>query len=107
MEFYFLLIVLCAFFIWQRILYIRDMKVQAAVTDFMSRVVPCLVEQRDGQYFLYNEITKKFLAQGKTPQEVHANLPKDDRFYLSQDGHREILDELIELEEKCTPLKSI
>ena len=107
MEF-FVVFILCtiAFVVWQYMCYKRDMILKAAVTDFMSKIVLCKVEQRDGQYYLYHEITKKFLAQGKTPSEVQQNLPNDGWFYLSQDGHREILEELIALEEKCTPLKS-
>ena len=105
MEFFLLFIVVfVAFFIWQYIEYKRDMKIQAAFTDFLSRIVICTVEQRDGQYFLYHEITKQFLAQGRTPKEVRDNLPKDDKFYLSMDGHREIQEELEEIE--CMRLKS-
>jgi len=103
MEFFLLFIVIfVAFFIWQYIEYKRDMKIKSALTDFMERIVICKVEQRDGQYFLYHEITKQFLAQGRTPQEVQDNLPKDNgKFYLAQDGHREIKEEL-----ECMQLKS-
>ncbi len=71
---------------------------------FFERIVTCKIEKRDGEYFLYNEITNQFLAQGKTPKEVNDNLPSDNKFYLSMDGHREILEELEELD--CTPLRS-
>lgn len=103
MEFFLLLIVVfVVFFIWQYIEYKRDMKIKSALTDFMERIVICQVEQREGQYYLYHEITKQFLAQGKTPQEVYDNLPKNDgKFYLAQDGHREIKEEL-----ECMQLKS-
>ena len=48
------------------------------------------------------DMIEKFIAQGKTPQEVHDNLPKDNgKFYLAEDGHREIKEEL-----ECMRLKS-
>lgn len=103
MEFFLLFIVIIvAVFIWQYIEYKRDMKIKSALTDFMERIVICKVEQRDGQFYLYHELTDQFLAQGKTPQEVQDNLPKDNgKFYLAQDGHREIKEEL-----ECMQLKS-
>jgi hypothetical protein len=103
MEFFLLFIVIfVAFFIWQYIAYQRDMKIKAAFTDFLSRIIICKVEQRDGQFYLYEEISKKFIAQGKTPQEVQDNLPMDNgKFYLAEDGHREIKEEL-----ECMQLKS-
>lgn len=103
MEFFLLFIVLfVAFFAYQYFCYKRDIKVQGAITDFLSRIIICKVEQRDGQFYLYEEISKKFIAQGKTPQEVHDNLPKDNgKFYLAEDGHREIKEEL-----ECMRLKS-
>ena len=103
MEFFLLFIVVfVVFFIWQYIEYKRDMKIKSALTDFMERIVICKVEQREGQYYLYHEITNQFLAQGKTPQEVQDNLPKNDgKFYLAQDGHREIKEQL-----ECMQLKS-
>ena len=103
MEFFLLFIVIfVAFFVWQYIAYKRDVKIQAALGDFLSRIIICKVEQRDGQFYLYEEISKKFIAQGKTPQEVHDNLPKNNgKFYLAEDGHREIKEEL-----ECMQLKS-
>ena len=103
MEFFLLFIVISvAFFVWQYIAYQRDMKIQAAFADFLSRIIICKVEQRDGQFYLYEEISKKFIAQGKTAQEVQDNLPKDNgKFYLAEDGHREIKEEL-----ECMQLKS-
>ena len=54
---------------------------------------------------MYHEITKQFLAQGKTAKDVLNNLPKNDgKFYMSQDGERDIKQELEELE--CMQLKS-
>ncbi len=103
MEFVLLFIVLfVAWFVYQYYAYKRDMKIKEALTDFMERIVICNVEKRDGQYYLYHEITKQFLAQGKTPQEVYENLPKNDgKFYLAQDGKTEIKAEL-----ECMQLKS-
>ena len=71
------------------------------VKEFFSRIVSCKIEKRDGQFFLYNEITKQFLAQGRTAKEVYNNLPNDNQFYMSIDGRREILEELHEIEAKC------
>lgn len=93
--------VMVGYFVYEYYAYKRDMKIKAALTDFMDRIVICTVEQRDGQFYLYHEITKQFLAQGKTAQEVYDNLPKDNRFYLSQDGRTEIKEEL-----ECMQLKS-
>ena len=105
MEFFLLFILIfVTFFIWKYIEYKRDIKIQDALTDFLTRIVICKVEQRDGQYYLYHEITKQFLAQGRTPKEVRDNLPRDDKFYMSMDGHRGIEEELEEIE--CMRLKS-
>lgn len=96
MEFVLLFIVVfVAWFVYQYYAYKRDMMIKDALTDFMDRIVICNVEQRDGQFYLYHEITKKFLAQGKTAQEVYDNLPKNDgKFYLAQDGRTEIKEQL-------------
>ena len=97
---YVLLILLCivAYAIWKRYQHIQSMKVKAALKEFVSRIVPCTIEQRDGEYFIYNDLTKKFIAQGRTPKEVHNNLPNDDKFYLSFDGQREIYEELEDID---------
>ena len=97
---YVLLILLCiiAYAIWKRYQHIQSMKVKTALKEFVSRIVPCKIEQRDGEYFIYNDLTKKFIAQGRTPKEVHNNLPNDDKFYLSFDGHREIYEELEDID---------
>ena len=97
---YILLIILCviAYVIWQRYQNIQNLKVKAALSDFVSRIVPCKIEQRNGEYFIYSVLNQKFIAQGRTPKEVHNNLPNDEKFYLSFDGHREILEELEDID---------
>ena len=97
---YILLIILCviAYVIWQRYQNIQNLKVKAALSDFVSRIVPCKIEQRNGEYFIYSVLNQTFIAQGRTPQEVRANLPNDDKFYLSFDGHREIVEELEDID---------
>ena len=97
---YFLLILLVVVVsvIWQRVQHIRDMRLKAALTDFVNKIVPCKVEQREDQYYIYSALTQKFIAQGRTPKEVHNNLPNDEKFYLSFDGHREILEELEDID---------
>jgi hypothetical protein len=97
---YFLLILLVVVVsvIWQRVQHIRDMRLKAALTNFVNKIVPCKVEQREGQYYIYSALTQKFIAQGRTPKEVHNNLPNDEKFYLSFDGHREILEELEDID---------
>ena len=97
---YILLIILCviAYVIWQRYQNIQNLKVKAALSDFVSRIVPCKIEQRNGEYFIYSVLNQTFIAQGRTPKEVHANLPNDDKFYLSFDGHREIVEELEDID---------
>ena len=97
---YVLLILLCiiVYAVWQRYQHIQSMKVKAALKKFVSKIVPCTIEQRNGEYFIYNDLTKKFVAQGRTPQEVRDNLPNDDKFYLSFDGQREIYEELEDID---------
>ena len=97
---YVLLILLCiiVYAVWQRYQHIQSMKVKAALKEFVSKIVPCTIEQRNGEYFIYNDLTKKFVAQGRTPQEVRDNLPNDDKFYLSFDGQREIYEELEDID---------
>jgi hypothetical protein len=108
MELFLLFVVLIVgFFVWQYIeytSYVENKRREMLVKNFFERIVTCKIEKRDGEYFLYNEMTKQFLAQGRTPKEVGNNLPKDGRFYLSMDGHREIQEELEEIE--CMQLKS-
>ena len=97
---YILLIILCviAYVIWQRYQNIQNLKVKAALSDFVSRIVPCKIEQRNGEYFIYSVLNQTFIAQGRTPKEVRDNLPNDDKFYLSFDGHREIVEELEDID---------
>ena len=100
------LLILLAFFVYhyfQYKEYVKNKHAEVLVKEFFSRIVTCKIEKREGEYFLYEEITKQFLAQGKTPKEVVDNLPQDNRFYLSMDGHREIIEELNELESQCMP----
>ena len=93
--------VIVGYFVYEYYAYKREMKIKAALSHFLERIVICIVEQRDGEFYLYHEITKQFLAQGKTAQEVYDNLPQDNRFYLAQDGRTEIKEEL-----ECMQLKS-
>jgi len=97
---YILLIILCviAYVIWQRYQNIQNLKVKAALSDFVSRIVPCKIEQRNGEYFIYSVLNQTFIAQGRTPKEVRDNLPNDEKFYLSFDGHREIVEELEDID---------
>ena len=84
--------------VWQRYQHIQSMKIKAALNEFVSRIVPCKVEQRNGEYFIYSVLNQTFIAQGRTPKEVRDNLPDDDKFYLSFDGHREIYEELEDID---------
>jgi hypothetical protein len=84
--------------VWQRYQHIQSMKVKAALSDFVSRIVPCKIEQRNGEYFIYSVLNQTFIAQGRTPKEVRDNLPNDEKFYLSFDGHREIYEELEDID---------
>ena len=93
--------VIVGYFVYEYYAYKREMKIKAALSHFLERIVICIVEQRDGEFYLYHEITKQFLAQGKTAQEVYDNLPQDNRFYLAQDGRTEIKEEI-----ECMQLKS-
>ena len=94
MELFLLFVFLIgAFVVWQYIeykrlvsSYLKNKKQEILIKDFFEKIVTCKIEKRDGEYFLYNEMTKQFLAQGRTPKEVGNNLPKDGRFYLSMDG---------------------
>ena len=105
MDFFIIFLVLfVAFFVWQYNEYKtwkKNQRSEMLVKEFFSRLVSCKIEKRDGQYFLYDEITQQFLAQGRTADEVYNNLPKDNRFYMSMDGRREILEELYEIEARC------
>ena len=98
------LLLIVAVFVWQYNQYKtweKNQRAEMLVKEFFSRIVSCKIEKRDGQFFLYNEITKQFLAQGRTAKEVYNNLPNDNQFYMSIDGRREILEELHEIEAKC------
>ena len=97
---YVLLILLCivVYTVWQRYQHIQSMKVKAALKEFVSRIVPCKVEQRNGEYFIYSVLNQTFIAQGRTPKEVRDNLPDDEKFYLSFDGQREIYEELEDID---------
>jgi hypothetical protein len=95
------LAVIVGYFVYEYYAYKREMKIKAALSHFLERIVICIIEQRDGEFYLYHEITKQFLAQGKTAQEVYDNLPQDNKFYLAQDGRTEIKEEL-----ECMQLKS-
>jgi hypothetical protein len=93
--------VIVGYFVYEYYAYKKEMKIKAALSHFLERIVICIIEQRDGEFYLYHEITKQFLAQGKTAQEVYDNLPQDNKFYLAQDGRTEIKEEL-----ECMQLKS-
>lgn len=95
---YVLLILLCivVYTVWKRYQHIQSIKIKTALNEFVKRLVPCKVEIRSGEFFLYNSLDHTFLAQGRTPREVELALPNDGRIYVNGSSSRDILEELNE-----------
>jgi hypothetical protein len=82
--------------VWQRYQHIQSMKIKEALKEFVEKLVPCRVEVRSGEFFLFESITNVFLAQGQTPREVELAMPNDGRIYVNESADRDILAELNE-----------
>ena len=77
----------------------RHMRAQKArhaaeiiLRDLASKLVPCKIEHRDNQFYLYHLMTDQFIAQGSTPREVEQNLPRDGRIFVDSALKVDIVD---------------
>ena len=62
--------------------------------ELVQKLVPCTIEYRDNQFYIYNDRTKSFIAQGTTPAEVESNMPKDGNIYVDTGFKVDIVDEV-------------
>jgi len=79
---------------WYRDAQMKNKLNEKLLKEFVKKVVPCRVDVRDGEFFLYHSIDHTFLAQGRTPREVELNLPSDGRMFVNENCNRDILEEL-------------
>jgi hypothetical protein len=79
---------------WYRDAQMKNELNEKLLKEFVKKVVPCRVDVRDGEFFLYHSIDHTFLAQGRTPREVELNLPSDGRMFVNENCNRDILEEL-------------
>ena len=79
---------------WYRDAQMKNKLNEKLLKEFVKKLVPCRVDIRDGEFFLYHSIDHTFLAQGRTPREVELNLPSDGRMFVNENCDRDILAEL-------------
>ena len=44
--------VIVGYFVYEYYAYKKEMKIKAALSHFLERIVICIIEQRDGEYLL-------------------------------------------------------
>ena len=77
---------------WYNDAQIKNRLYEKLLKDFVSKLVPCKIEKREKQFFIYNGVTEGFIAQGRTPQEVENNMPKDGKIYVDWACRTDIMD---------------
>jgi len=72
---------------------------EAALKEFVERIVPCNVEYEDGMFYLYNGMNNEFVAQGKTSSEIEKFINShDQKFFISWLCDEEIVDQVKRME---------
>lgn len=101
------------FFIWfavtgliyWRLVEAKNRRNERLLKEFVAHIVPCKVEKRDGEFFVYNGLNSQFLAQCKTSKELEDIMPLD-KMYMSWDTTKTVFDVIDDWENDCTPLRS-
>ena len=86
-----ILFILATGTMWYRDAQVKNRLYEKLLKEFVTKLVACRVEVREGEFFLYNNIDNTFLAQGRTPREVELNLPNDGRIFVNEELNRDIL----------------
>ena len=105
MEFIIFITIVIAGLIYYQMIQIKNQRNEQLLKDFVSMIVPCKIEKRDGYYFVYNGLNSMFLAQVKTAEELEDTLDLD-RMYMNWECTKSVFDAVRDWEEDCTPLKS-
>lgn len=105
MEFILLIWFAVAGFIYWRLVEAKNRRNEALLKEFVAHIVPCKVEKRDGEFFVYNGLNSQFLGQCKTGRELEDMMPLN-KMYMSWDCERTVFDVIDDWENDCTPLKS-
>jgi len=72
---------------------------EAALKEFVERIVPCKVEHEDGMFYLYNGLNNEFVAQGKTSSEIENFINKQEhKFFMSWGCDEEIVEQVKRME---------
>ena len=72
---------------------------EAALKEFVERIVPCKVEYEDGMFYLYNGLNNEFVVQGKTSSEIEKFINShDQKFFISWLCDEEIVDQVKRME---------
>ncbi len=72
---------------------------EAALKDFVERIVPCKVEHEDGIFYLYNGLNNEFVTQGKTSKEIEKFIDKHEhKFFMNWSCDEEIVDQVKRME---------
>lgn len=89
---YFILLTVAGLLYW-RYVTVRNRRHERLLKEFIAHIVPCKVEKRDGEFFVYNTLTSQFLAQCKSGKELEDLLPLDI-MYMSENCDRTVFDEI-------------
>ena len=85
------LFILSTGLMWYRDTQMKNRMYEKLLKEFVAKLVPCRIEVRDGEFYVYECVTDQFLAQGQTPREVENNLPSDGRIYVNDQSNRDLL----------------
>ena len=60
MEFIIFITIVIAGLIYYQMIQIKNQRNEQLLKDFVSMIVPCKIEKRDGYYFVYNGLNSMF-----------------------------------------------
>ena len=92
-------------FIYWRLVEARNRRNEKLLKEFVAHIVPCKVEKRGSEFYVYNGLNSQFLAQCKTGKELEDIMPLD-KMYMSWNCEKTVFDVIDDWENDCTPLRS-
>jgi len=105
MELLYIIVPLCIGLLYWRHIDLKNKRNEQLLKDFISMIIPCRIEKRDGYFFVYNGLNSQFLAQVKTANELE-DILVPDRMYMNWECTKSVFDAVRDWEKDCTPLKS-
>jgi|AACY02.11.fsa_nt_gi hypothetical protein len=77
----------------------RNRYAEAALKDFVEKIVLCKVEHEDGMFYLYNGLNNEFVTQGKTSKDIENFINNNEnKFFMNFGCDEEIVEQIKRME---------